>query len=138
MPVFDADYLRRLNVILFERLGVSRDVAEAANNSTIENCLYGHDSHGMALIPRFIKDVESGKIKPEAKMEIVKKSSCFALLDAHRGFGQLFLRDAMRTAMEIAENTGVSSVTLTNCNHVGIMWTFCKMPAEKGIKNEWL
>ena len=133
MPVLDADYLRRLNVRILEKLGVSRDVAEAVSNSTIDNCLYGHDSHGMTLIPRFIKDLESGKIKPQAKTEVVKKSSCFALLDAHRGFGQLSLTDAMRTAMEMAENTGISAVTLTNSNHVGIMWTFCRMAAEKGM-----
>ena len=133
MPVLSADYLRKLNVRLLEKKGVPHDVAKAVSNSTVENCLYGHDSHGMALIPRFIKDLESGKIKPEAKTEIMKKSASVALLDAHRGFGQVAIGDAMHTAMEMAQDVGLSAVTLTNCNHVGIMWTFARIPAEKGM-----
>ena len=80
-----------------------------------------------------VEDLESGKIRPEAKTETVKKSSCFALLDAHRCFGQLAITDAMHKAMQMAESGGVAAVTLTNCNHVGITWTFCREPAEHGM-----
>ena len=133
MPILAAGYLKKLNVRLLEQVGVAPEVAEAVSDCIVQNCLYGHDSHAMTLIPRFIKDVESGKIKPEAKTEIIKQSPCWALLDGHRGFGQLSLTDAMRTAMDMAQNTGIAAVTLTNANHVGIMWTFCQMPAENGM-----
>ena len=133
MPVLEADYLRKLNVALLTKDGVPPHMAEAVSECVLENCLYGHDTHGMCLIPRFIKDLDSGKIRPEAKTETVKKSACFAVLDAHRGFGQLAITDAMHKAMQIAENTGIAAVTLTNCNHVGITWTFCREPAEQGM-----
>lgn len=133
MPVFSAEKLRKINVQLFAKVGVPHEVAEVVSNNIVENCLYGHDSHGMILIPRFIKDIKTGKIKPEAKTEVVKKSSCAAWIDGHRGFGQVTMTDAMNTAMETAKDTGVSVVIVTNCNHVGILWTFAKMPAEKGM-----
>ncbi len=133
MQVFSADKLRRLGVRLFEKTGVPHDVAQVVSNSIVESCLYGHDSHGMTLIPRFIKDIETGKIKPKARTEVVKKSVCAVWIDGHRGFGQVTMIDAMETAIEIAKDTGVSAVTVTNCNHVGILWTFAKMAAEKGM-----
>jgi len=97
-------------------MGTPRDAARSVAESIAENCLYGHDSHGMALLPRFIKDVETGKIKPKAVTETVKRSVSAARIDGHRGFGQLTTRDAMSTAIEIAKETGVSAVTADNCN----------------------
>jgi len=133
MPVFRVDYLRELNVKLFEKVGVPVGIAADVSDAVLENCLYGHDSHGMILVPRFLADIEKGKIKPDARLEVIKKSAGIALLDAHRGFGQLAMKEAMNIAMEIARETGLAAVSLTNSNHVGILWTFAKMPAEQDM-----
>lgn len=133
MLVFSADKLRKSSVRLFEKMNVPHDIAQVVSNNIVENCLYGHDSHGLALVPRFIRDIETGKIKPEAKTEVIKKSAGTAWLDGHRGFGQVTMTDAMQTAIKIAKDTGVSAVTITNCNHVGILWTFARMAVEKGM-----
>ena len=52
MPVISAAKLKKLSVSLFEKMGVPQDVAQVVSSSTVENCLYGHDTHGMILIPR--------------------------------------------------------------------------------------
>ena len=133
MGVFRVDYLRELNVKLFEKMGVPVGIAGEVSDAVLENCLYGHDSHAMILVPRFLADIEKGKIKPDARVEVIKKSASIALLDAHRGFGQLAMKDAMKIAMEMAKETGLAAVSVTNCNHVGILWTFAKMPAERDM-----
>ena len=108
-------------------------MAGAVSNCIVENCLHGHDSHGMCLVPRFIKSLEAGRVDPEATAEVVKTSATTARIDGRRGFGQLTMIDAMNVAVGMAEEAGVSAVTVTNCNHVGILWTFAKMAAEKGM-----
>lgn len=133
MVTRSADQLRGLGVRLLEKTGVPHDVAQVVSNSVVENCLYGHDSHGMRLIPWFIEDIERGKIKPKARTEVAKKSASIAQMDGHEGFGQVTMIDAMGTAIKMAKDTGVSAVTVTNCNHVGILWTFAKMAADKGM-----
>lgn len=133
MPVFAIDYLRRLSTELFEQATAPPVAACAISESIIENCLYGHDTHGMALVPRFLKDIETGKIKPDAATEIVRKSGIVALLDGHRGFGPLTLQDAMKEAMGMAAGMGIAAVAATNCNHVGILWNCARLPAENGL-----
>lgn len=92
MPVFSSDYLKKISVRLFEKVGVQNNIAQIVSNSIIENCLYGHDTHGMILVLRFIKDVQSGKIKPDSRTEVVKKSACIASINGHMGFGQVTMR----------------------------------------------
>ena len=133
MPSFKADYLRTLVAELFEKMGAAHDIAQTVADNIIENCLYGHDSHGMALVGRFIKDIELGKIKPDATTEIVKKSPCAVWIDGHRGFGQVTMTDAVNSAVETAKDSGVCAVTVTNCNHIGILWSFARMISEKAM-----
>lgn len=133
MPLFAADYLRQLNVRLFEKMAVPPDVAGAVSAAILENCLYGHDTHGMVLIPRFLRDIESGTIRPDARMEVLRKSHSTVLMDGHRGFGPLTMQEAMQEAMGIAGESGVCAATVTNCNHVGILWNCAKTAVESGM-----
>lgn len=133
MPSVRIDDLRRICAALLEKKGTPADTAGAVADCVIENCLCGHDTHGMGLIPRFLTDIEVGKIVPDARTEVVKRSGAIALIDGHRGFGQITIRDAMSTAMEVAKKSGVAAVTVTNCNHVGILWPSAQTPAARGM-----
>ena len=131
--IFSAEKLINLSIGFFERMGVSRDVAQVVSKQIVENCLYGHDSHGMILVPRFIKDIETGKIKPDAKTEVTRKTRCTASVNGNRGFGQVTMIDAVGIAVKLAKKAGISAVTVTNCNHVGILWNFLRLITEKGM-----
>lgn len=133
MQVFKADQLRNISIRLLEKMKVPYDIAQVVSNNIVENCLYGHDTHGMVLLPRFIKDIETGKINPKAKTKIVKKSKGVVCINGNRGFGQLTMINSMNTAIEIAKEIGISAVTVTDCNHIGILWTFAKMPTDNGM-----
>ena len=133
MKIHKAEYLREITRRLFERMGVPDGTSREVSGCIVDNCLYGHDSHGMALVPRFINDLEIGKIKPEAETEIVEKAPAAAWIDGHRGFGQITMKNAMDEAIKRAGRMGVSAVTVTNCNHVGILWTSVMKAAENGL-----
>jgi len=133
MLMHSADQLREIAVRLFERVSVPEAAARQVSECIVENCLYGHDSHGMALLPRFIGDIETGKIRPDAAPVVTPRAPAAAVVDGRRGFGPLTMIEAMRTAIRLAETTGVAGVTVTQCNHVGILWAFAKMAADAGM-----
>jgi len=133
MPSVATDDVREMCVGLFEKAGAPRESAEAVTDGIIENCLCGHDTHGMTLVPRFLNNIETGRIIPDARAEVVRRSGAVALVDGHRGFGPLALKAAMAVAMEIADESGVAAVTVTNCNHVGILWTTARTAADEGM-----
>ena len=133
MPIVHADELRRLGAGIFGKMGVPGELATVVSNTIVENSLYGHDSHGALLIPRFAKDLDAGKIKPEARTEITRTAAGTARVDGHRGFGQVTMTDAMALAMEMARDSGVSAVSVTDCNHVGMLWSYVRTAAEAGM-----
>ena len=67
MLTLRADRLRQMSALMFVAAGADKDDAKEVSQIIVDNCLYGHDSHGMACVPRFIEDIETGKIQPDAK-----------------------------------------------------------------------
>ena len=53
MPRFSPVELKRLGVVIFERLGASRENAELVVDMLIDANLAGHDSHGILYITRY-------------------------------------------------------------------------------------
>ncbi len=133
MPKVGVDKLTKISVSFFEKMGVSAEIALLVSNHIVQNCLYGHDTHGVNLIPRFIKDLEIGKIKPEARTEIIKTTPSIARADGHRGFGAITMTDVMNAAIEMCRESGIAALTVTNLNHVGILWAYAKAATDAGM-----
>lgn len=133
MLTLRADRLRQMSALMFVAAGADKDDAKEVSQIIVDNCLYGHDSHGMACVPRFIEDIETGKIQPDAKPTVKRNGPGAAIVDGHRGFGQLTMNHSMRLAMEIASQQTIGAVAVTNCNHIGMLWSYAKTAAENGM-----
>ena len=69
--------------------GVPSDDARHVANSLVMGNLTGHDSHGVNMLPVYVKRIRRGVIKPGAKIEITKEASAYALVDGNWNFGQI-------------------------------------------------
>ncbi len=133
MPVVSASQLRELSFEVFERMGVPPEAAEIVSNYIVDSHLYGHDTHGVISLPRFVEDIRVGKIIPEAQIEVVRRGPATALVDGNRGFGYVTATEAMEIAIDVARSQGVSAVGVTNCNHIGMLWGYAKMAVDQGL-----
>lgn len=133
MLTMHADHLRKISTSIFVAAGVNEEKAGQVSQIIVDNCLYGHDSHGMACVPRFVEDVETGKIHPDAKPTVVRNGPGAAIVDGHRGFGQLTMEHSMQLAIQIASQQAIGAVAVMNCNHIGMLWSYAKTAAENGM-----
>ncbi len=133
MPVLTAGQLKKLTWAVFKKLGAPVEVAEIMSNYTVDSHLYGHDTHGLISIPRYANDVRVGRIDPHARVEVLRRGPATALLDGKRGFGYVTATKAMEIAIEIAKQEGVSTVGVTNCNHIGMLWGYVKTAVDQGL-----
>ena len=133
MIIITAERMTDIGTRLFEEAGANHDTAARVSAEIVSNALHGHDSHGIALLPRFLEDIDLGKIRPQAEPTVEMKGSGLALVDGHRGFGQLTMLEAMATAIRMAEDQGTASVGVTDCNHVGMLWNYAHRAAEAGM-----
>ncbi len=133
MSVVRPAQVKKLTFAIFEKIGAPPEAAEIISRYTVDSHLYGHDTHGLQSVPRYVNDMKAGKIDPTAQMEIVKNDPPTVLIDGHWGFGYVTAAQAMDVAIETAKQHGLAAVAVNKCNHVGMLWGYVKMAVDEGL-----
>jgi len=82
-----------------------------------ENSRDGISSHGVNRFPVFIKIVQDGFVKPDAKPEKVGEMGVVEYWDGQLAPGMWSATVAMDRAIELAKKNGMGCVSLKNTNH---------------------
>ncbi|NIM44987.1 MAG: Ldh family oxidoreductase [Nitrososphaeria archaeon] len=127
LPIFKSEELRDICTRVLEAVGAPSDEAKIVSDLMVEANLCGVDSHGVVRLVPYVKSIQKGHIKPGVKVEVVRETLGTALLNGNWGFGQVIGTRAMEIAIHKAENNGIGSVTVFNCNHVGRLTDYSMM-----------
>ena len=68
--------------------------------------LSGHDSHGVQMIPNYIRNFERGLLVANAPVECVRDDGPFLQFDGNQGYGQRVAADVIATAIKRTRNNG--------------------------------
>jgi hydroxycarboxylate dehydrogenase B len=111
--------LTRFATELFTRAGAAADVAQEVAQHLVEANLKGHDSHGVGMIPAYVRNIRVGHLNANAHAEVARDNGAVLLVDGRFGFGQVVGREATDLAIERVKRTGVVCVGVRNCHHLG-------------------
>ena len=114
-----ADRLASLGQAIFKRGGADAGAAAQVAEKLVEANLFGHDSHGIGMVPAYIKGIEAGELRPGNGLSVEQDRGPFLLLDGNGGFGQVVAKAAMELAIARAQEMGVAVVGLKNSYHIG-------------------
>ncbi len=104
--------------------GVNDGVAKETAEGLVMASVRGVDSHGIRLLPHYIKELEAGRINPNPEFNFKQTASAVGQFDADHTYGISAGIRAMRHAIDIADNAGVGHVTVKNSTHNGMMAYF--------------
>lgn len=96
------------------------------------NCA-GHESHGVIRVAKYLDWVRDGTLVPNAAPTLVADAPAFAIIDGHRGFGQVIGEYATRLGIAKAKDSGIAMIGLRNCGHLGRVGDWAEMAANEGI-----
>ncbi len=130
---FDYEKLRTLSNLVFEKHGYSKEDAETITDVLLKADLMGIESHGVQRLTLYPFGISIGRIKVDAKPEIVKETPLSAVIDAHDGMGQIAGVKAMKLAIAKAKEHGMGFTLVRNSNHYGIAGYYSLMAAEEGL-----
>jgi hydroxycarboxylate dehydrogenase B len=139
MPIIQSDPLRELAQRLLAGVGATGEEAAIVADVLVGANLAGHDSHGVIRLEQYARMVRVGQVTPGAAFEVTKRQprrggpASAALVDGHWGFGAVVATRATRLAMEMAEETGISGVSVRQANHVSRLGHYVLMAAEAGF-----
>ena len=81
---FDAARLRAFAGDVLARAGVPPEPAEAVARGLVDGDLYGHVTHGLALLEDYGAAVENGTMTRDGRPEVVSDAGAAATWDARR------------------------------------------------------
>lgn len=93
------DRLRRLTATILARGGSEPAEADLVAAHLVDANLAGHDSHGIGLIPHYVRHLKEGLVVPNTSVKVVKDDNAFLMFDGQRGFGRRVAGEAMAAAI---------------------------------------
>ena len=73
--------LRRFAAALFREAGLELDKPDVVAEGLLESDLLGHTTHGLALAPRYLKEIASGSMATQGEPEIISRQGRLRLLE---------------------------------------------------------
>jgi len=129
----DHQRLRRLTNEFLKTTGSKEAEARAVADHLVDANLAGHDSHGVGMLPHYVRNLKAGTLVPNRTPEVVSDSGSFAVWDGRSGYGQVIARDAMGWAIGAARRHGVAVHGLRNTHHIGRVGAYGEIAAAEGL-----
>ena len=118
---------------IFAAAGSTAQEAQTVASNLVMANLSGHDSHGVGMLPRYIDAVLEGGLKPNTGIKVNLDIGSMLAIDGQRGYGQIVGEQAMRLAIERAQQHGSCIMTLANAHHLGRIGHFSEMAVAQGL-----
>ncbi|HEU5319294.1 MAG TPA: malate/lactate/ureidoglycolate dehydrogenase, partial [Methylomirabilota bacterium] len=128
-----ADALRRLVSAIVAAGGSADDEANLVADHLVQANLAGHDSHGVGMIPAYVRHLKAGLVVPNTRAKVVKDDGAVLMFDGGRGYGRAVAGEAMAAAIARCRQTGVVAVTLANAHHIGRVGAYGELASGRGL-----
>ncbi|MFT5175501.1 MAG: putative oxidoreductase [Gammaproteobacteria bacterium] len=118
MPVINENNLRAVVRDIVSAAGSTGDEPKQVADNLVYANLTGHDSHGIGMLPRYIRAVKSGELRVNAQIEVVVDDGPMLTVDGRAGYGQVIGLQAMEMGIAKAREHGVCVMTIRRSFHL--------------------
>lgn len=134
MPAqYSFESLMDFSVALLVKAGLSTDRATIMANAIIDADLMGHTTHGLALLPAYVEQLENGGMKREGEPTVMNDSGAALAWDADYLPGHWILQKAIDEAFIRIEQHPVVTITIQRAHHIGALSVYPERATEKGL-----
>jgi uncharacterized oxidoreductase len=133
MPLVESRKLVAFVADIFAAIGCSHEEATRIGRYLVNANLTGHDSHGVARVPRYVAWKRDGHLIADQTVKRIVDTPVLAILDGQFGFGQTIAPQAVALGIEKCRLHGLSAIGLRHSGHVGRVGEWAEMAAEHGL-----
>ncbi len=132
MPTLTPNALKSVTHLIARRMGSEESEAEQVADHLVRANLAGHDSHGVGMLPTYVRLLHDKLLVPNQTAETVLDAGALLVIDARRGYGQRMAADAVRRAIARARQLGACVLAFRNASHIGRIGTYAELAASEG------
>jgi L-lactate dehydrogenase len=129
---FSVEAVRSFATAVCANAGMEPEVALAVADGLLEADLYGHVTHGLALLPDYVEELDNGTMTKTGRPTVLSDFAAVALWDGNRLPGVWLTKIAVAEATERAKKFGVGAVAVRRSHHIACLAAYLERPARDG------
>lgn len=125
--------LRGFAAALLGAAGLEAAKAAAVAEVLAEADLLGHDTHGVALLPRYLEDLRDGAMAREGEPEVIADRGATIAWNGRRLPGAWLVSRALDIAFDRVGRFGMVGVAIGNAHHMGALAAYMQRATSRGL-----
>jgi LDH2 family malate/lactate/ureidoglycolate dehydrogenase len=113
--------------------GLDADKAGAVAGILVQGDLMGHSTHGLALLPGYLAELESGAMRKQGEPRVVADHPAAITWDGQRLPGPWLVLRAMEIATERARTQGTCTVVIRRSHHIACLAAYLQRATDQGL-----
>jgi len=115
------------------KAGLESEKAKTVGKILVTADAMGHDTHGLAFLPLYVKALKQGVMKPNGSPVVLKDKGATLAWNGERLSGIWLMNEALNVAAKRAKEFGQCSMTIQEAHHTGCLAAFLPQITEQGL-----
>lgn len=125
--------LRAFAQALLAAAGLRADMGQAVAEVLVDADLMGHDTHGLALLAGYLKELAAGTMMHSGEPRIIDERTASQCWDGMRLPGPWLTRQALATAADMAVAAGTGTVVIRRSHHIACLAAYMPAMTARGL-----
>ena len=130
---YPSESLRQFARDLLSAAQLEQHMATAVADVLLEGDLLGHDTHGLALLAPYLRELEAGTMTRAGRHQVVEERAASALWDGRRLPGPWLTQLAIDDAIERAQRCGTGTVVIRRSHHIACLAAYLSRATDRGF-----
>ncbi|MBS0454057.1 MAG: Ldh family oxidoreductase [Proteobacteria bacterium] len=132
-PTYDAAALVDFADALLTKSGMAAPQARSVAQTLVDGDLLGHDTHGLALLAGYVKEVEGGTMRREGAPLVVSDKPAAVLWDGQRLPGPWLVHQGIDLLLPRARQLGSATLVIRRSHHIACLAVYMMRALEEGM-----
>lgn len=130
---YDAGTLRDYACSVLTKAGLDSGHAADVARTLVEGDLLGHDTHGLALLPGYVAQLEAGTMTREGKPEVVSDRAAALLWDGRRLPGPALVHAGIDALTPRAREFGSATLVIRRSHHIACLAAYLLRATDSNL-----
>lgn len=130
---YDADRLQAMADQLLRAAGLDGPLASSVARTLLEGDLLGHDTHGLALLAPYLREITQGRMALRGEPQEINGKPAAMLWDGLRLPGPWLMERALDRLIPAARDYGVASLVIRRSHHIACLAVYLMRVAQEGL-----
>ena len=133
LQAVSAERLSSFSAAILGVAGADDTTARDATRAMLHASIHGIDSHGFRLLPHYEAALRGGRLNGRPHLNFKRIKAGTGLLDSDHAHGARAMYEAVDRAAQLAAETGIAAVAITNSSHFGAAGAYALELAHRGL-----